>query len=147
MSQWDKIGRRHDSDKPAVATSRKPRLWLILLLCIAVSAVVSFVAFKNLVGRVPTELIGKWSVTDGRMRGATLEFLRNGTALAIETRNGRQEVTKSAVEVSDNIIYLTSVDDTGRYETVKQTILSLVDDELVIRDEDKNVFRMKRLEK
>src|SRR5262245_36776228 len=62
------------------AAQRSP-LWLVLLLCLAGSSVVSFIVFKLLiVPSMPPELMGTWEVTGGPLRGATLDFRQDGTA-------------------------------------------------------------------
>jgi uncharacterized protein (TIGR03066 family) len=121
------------------------RVWPLLLVCLVASGAITFVIFKFFVFDVPNELIGTWQVTDGGLRGATLEFRPDGTATAILTRQGKKEATHSSVKVVGKTIYLTDRDERGKQETVTQTILSLEEDKLVIRDEDGNVYRMKRL--
>lgn len=130
---------------------RKRRLGLFLLACLLGSAAVSFVAFKYiapsiLAPSIPSELVGTWRVEEGNLKGATLEFSWYGTAVATEHKKGKTEITNSAVKVEGRKIFLTSKDaDTGKEDTVTQTIARLTEDELVIRDEDQNVYRMIRV--
>src|SRR5947209_4217818 len=114
------------------------RLGLVLLLCLVASSVVSFLVFKYLiVGGIPRELVGTWQVTQGPLRGATLEFRADGTAAAVMNRRGKKETTNSSVEVKGKTVLLTTKDETtGKEDTVTQTIVTLIDDELVLRDED-----------
>jgi uncharacterized protein (TIGR03066 family) len=123
------------------------RVWLFLLLCLAGSAVVSFVVFKSiLVPPVPSELVGTWKVTEGKLKGATLEFRPDGKSVATLVNRGKAEVTYSMARVEGKKMFLTSRDDmTGKEETVTQTIVELTADELVIRDEDQVTYHLKRV--
>lgn len=119
----------------------------MLLLCLVASTALSYVVFKYVAVSIPRELVGAWRVTDGGLRGATLEFRSDGTAIAIREEKGEKELTHFSAKVEGKTIFLTNRDErTGKEETVKQTILQLQENELVIRDEDKNVFRMRRVQ-
>jgi uncharacterized protein (TIGR03066 family) len=146
-------GDRDSAAPPAQAqpARSKARLWVILLVCLVGSAVVSFVAFKYVVprllgGSVPRELVGTWQVMEGDLQGATLEITWYGAATAVRKKQGKMETTNSRAKVVGKVLLLTTTDaTTGAEDTVTQTILQLTEDELVIRDEDRNVYRMKRV--
>jgi hypothetical protein len=124
----------------------RSRLWLFLLVCLVGATLASFVIFKYIAPTIPHELIGTWQVAEGPIKGATLEFRWYGTAIGtLIDKQGKKEVTDSSVKVSEKTIYMTSVDATGKQETVVQTILKLTKDELIIRDEDRNTFVMTRV--
>jgi uncharacterized protein (TIGR03066 family) len=127
--------------------AQRSPLWLVLLLCLAGSSVASFVVFKCLiVPAVPPELVGTWEVTAGPLRGATLEFRQDGTAVAIMYKQGKQATTHSTAKVEGKTLSLTTKDETSsKEETVTQTIFELTADELVLRDEDLVTYHMKRL--
>jgi uncharacterized protein (TIGR03066 family) len=127
--------------------ARHRRLWFFLLLCLAGSSVVSFVVFRYIAPTVPHELIGTWQVTEGPLKGATLEFRWYGTAIATHTdKQGKVEITDSKVKVEGKTIFLTSDNSvTGIPDTVTQTILKLTKDELVIRDADRKTYAMTRV--
>jgi uncharacterized protein (TIGR03066 family) len=149
----DGEGDRDSAAPPGQAepTRSKSRLWLILLVCLLGSSVVSFVAFKYVVPRIlgtdiPRELVGTWQVMEGDLQGATLEFTWYGAATAIRDKHGKKEITTSKAKVVGKVLLLTSKDAaTGLEDTVTQSILQLTEDELVIRDEDRKVYRMKRI--
>jgi uncharacterized protein (TIGR03066 family) len=130
--------------KPAAPRSR---LWLVLLLCLAGSGVVSFVVFKwLLVPGMPSELLGTWEVTRGTLQGSTLEFRQDGTAIAIMYKQGKKATTHSTARVEGKTLFLTTRDDApGKVDTVTQTIVELTADELVLRDEDLVTYPMKRV--
>ena len=137
---------------PAPQDAAKPirgygRTWLILLACLLGSLGVSFVVFKFFIlASVPSELVGAWQVIDGPLRGATLEFRQDGAVVATVTKMGKKEITNSSAKVDGQKLYLTTKDsETGKEDTVLQTILNLTEDELVLRDEDKRTYRMKRV--
>jgi uncharacterized protein (TIGR03066 family) len=132
---------------PQAKPTGKRRLWLFLLLCLVGSSLVSFVVFKYVAPTIPHELIGTWEVTQGPLKGATLEFRWYGTAIATSPeKQGKKEIPDSSVKVEGKTIYLTSADGvTGKKETVAQTILKLTKDELVIRDEEQKIYAMTRI--
>jgi uncharacterized protein (TIGR03066 family) len=133
------------SDTPS--DPRKRRVWLVALICLVGATVASFFVFKYLLlPGIPPELVGTWQVTDGPLRGATLEFRRNGTAVAVMYKEGKKETTNQSVRVEGTTMVLTGQDDpSGKNDIVTQTIVRLTDDELVIRDADRNTYRMKRI--
>ena len=135
---------RAGAGKP-IAGAGKRRGWLFLLLCLVGSTVVSFVVFKYVAPSIPQELVGTWEVTEGPLKAATLEFRWYGTLIA--TSNGKDhEKTTQTVKVVGNVILMSSKDaSTGKDDTVAQTILKLTEDELVIRDEDRRTYHLKRV--
>jgi uncharacterized protein (TIGR03066 family) len=129
--------------------ARKWRLWSFLLLCLVGSGIVSFVIFKYIAPTIPHELIGTWEVTQGPLKGATLEFRWYGSAIATSSdKEGKKEITDSSVKVVGNkILQTTKHAITGKEDTVSQTILQLTENELVLRDEDRNTYAMTRVRK
>jgi hypothetical protein len=120
-------------------------LWLGLLLCLVGSGVASYLVFKYIiVPSVPTEMVGTWQVTEGPLQGATLELHLDGTAIAVRHERGQQVTTRSLAEVKGKRLFLTTRE-AGTEETVIQRILKVTPDELVIRDEDKVTYKMKRI--
>src|SRR5262249_55094297 len=107
--------------------------------------VASYLVFKYIiVPSVPTELVGTWQVTEGPLQGATLELHQEGTAIATRHERGKLVTTRSSVEVRGKRMFLTTRDGDTE-ETVVQGILQVTPDELVIRDEDKVTYKMKRI--
>jgi uncharacterized protein (TIGR03066 family) len=136
--------------QPVASTSpaRPGRRWRILglmLLLLVGSTVVSFVVFRYVAPRVPPELVGTWRVVDGDMKGATLEFRWYGTGYATKVKQGKIETAESSVRVRGKRIYMTYQGQRPHEEdTVIQTILTLTDDELVIRDQDEITYHLVR---
>jgi len=138
----------HPAAPPAVVEPTRPKLHLglLLLLCLVGSAAVSFVVFTYFIVSIPRELVGNWEVTAGTLRGATLEFHRDGTAIATRDARGQKVVTNSSARVEGQTMFLTTRDEkTGKEETVTQTIVELTADELVLRDEDQITYHMRRV--
>jgi uncharacterized protein (TIGR03066 family) len=130
----------------AAPPPRGRRLWLILLLCLVGSTAASFVVFKYVLVKIPPELVGTWQVTAGPLRGWTLEFRRDGTAIATRYERGQKIVTDYSAKVEGKSMWLTTRDEkTGKDDTVTQTIVELTAEELVIRDEDQITYHMKRV--
>jgi uncharacterized protein (TIGR03066 family) len=124
---------------------RRWRMLGLMLLLLVGSTVVSFVVFRYIAPRVPPELVGTWRVVDGDMKGATLEFRWYGTGYATMVKQGKQETAESSVRVRGKRIYMTYQGPRPNDEdTVIQTILTLTDDELVIRDQDEITYRLVR---
>jgi hypothetical protein len=154
-----RIQRRHCQDEvpllnppapPAAvpAPKQKRRWWLglFLLLCLVGSATLSYLVFSHVGESVPRELAGIWQVTEGPLQGATLEFRRDGTVVASKSERGTRSISKSSARVDGKKIFLTSRDDlSGQEDTVVQVIVRLTEDELIIRDMDKHIYRMKRV--
>src|SRR5258708_20570606 len=95
---------------------------------------------------IPPELVGTWQVMDGPMQGATLEFSWHGSARAVLYKEGKKQITNSSAELKGKVLFLTTRDAaTGKDEVLTQTVLQMTQDELVFRDEDHQVYRMKRV--
>jgi uncharacterized protein (TIGR03066 family) len=141
---------RVETQQPAAPAApakskRKVRMLWVMLLLLAGSTAVSFVVFRYVAPRVPRELVGTWQVVDGDMKGATLDFRWYGTGYATMVKDGRKENAESSVRVRGKRIYMTYQGKMPREgETVIQTILTLTDDELVIRDQDEITYHLVR---
>ena len=132
----------------SLAAPPKPnwRLLGFLLLFLATGFVLSFLLFRYVLARVPRELVGTWQVSEGNLKGATLEFRWYGTGVATRYKNGKKEATDSSVRVRGKRIYMTSPNPvTGEEDTVIQTVVQLTDDELVIRDQDDVTYHLIRI--
>jgi uncharacterized protein (TIGR03066 family) len=130
----------------AVSSWRGTRLVLILVLCLAGSTAASFVVFKYLIAKVPSDLVGAWEVKEGPLKGWSLEFRRDGTAVATRFERGQKIVTDHTAKVEGHTLWLTTKDEkTGKEDTVTQTIVELSADELVIRDEEQKTYQLKRV--
>jgi uncharacterized protein (TIGR03066 family) len=117
-----------------------------LLACLVGAAVVSFIVFRYIAPRIPRDLVGTWKVVQGDLKGATLEFHWDGTAYASQYKGGKKETLESSVRVEDKQILMTYKNPAnGKEETFVQTIVKLTDDELVIRDQDRNTYRLVRV--
>ena len=61
-------------------------------------------------------------------------------------KQGKKEVAESSVRVRGKLIFMTyKAAGSGQEDTVIQTILSLTEDELVIRDQDQTTYKMIRI--
>jgi uncharacterized protein (TIGR03066 family) len=134
----------------AVKPSKRKRpsllLFLFLAVCLVGSSIASYFYFTNVAVSIPRELAGTWQVNDGPFKGSTLDFRLDGTAIATHHERGQKLTQQQSVKVEGNKIILTGKDEfTGKADTVIQTIVKLTDDELVIRDEDRRVYRMVRV--
>jgi uncharacterized protein (TIGR03066 family) len=133
------------SAPPATGSRRLRMLGLMFLLLIG-STAVSFVVFRYVAPRVPRDLVGTWQVVDGDMKGATLDFRWYGTGYATMVKQGKKETAESSVRVRGKRIYMTYPGNLPKEDdTVIQTILTLTDDELVIRDQDEVTYHLVRI--
>jgi uncharacterized protein (TIGR03066 family) len=97
--------------------------------------------------RVPSELVGKWVVTEGPQEGATFDFYRSGSMVGRVNAGGNEAVVNARIRVEDNKIYSTTTNPhTGRDETMILTIRTLTARELVVEDQQGKVLRMERAE-
>ncbi len=121
--------------------------WVLPLLCVAAAAVATFFLFNNvLLTRLPRAMLGKWVVTEGEMKGAVLEFFRDGTMFAAVDMKGKAGLIKARVAVDGDTLQSTTVNPlTRREETDIQTIVTLTDTHFAIEDRKGNVIRMERL--
>lgn len=125
---------------------RNWRLLGYLLLLLVGATAASYVVFRYVLPSVPRELVGTWQVTDGALQGATLEFRWYGTGYATMVKQGKKETAESSVRVRGKRIFMTyKGGPAGLEETVIQTIVSLADDELVIRDQDRVTYHLIRI--
>jgi len=133
----------------ARVNKRKRPAWLLFLflaVCLVGSSVTSYFYFTHVGISIPRELAGTWQVNDGPFKGSTLDFRLDGTAIATHYERGQKLTQQQAVKVEGNKIILTGKDElTGKDDTVIQTIVKLTEDELVIRDEDRRIYRMVRV--
>jgi uncharacterized protein (TIGR03066 family) len=95
--------------------------------------------------RVPSELVGKWVVTEGPQEGATFDFHRNGTMVGRVNAGGREAIINAQVRVEDKKIYSTTKNpQTGQEDTRVLVIRTLTARELVVEDEQGQVLKMER---
>ena len=141
-------GQHHGPAPTAENPPRRSRrsLWLIALLCLVGSFAVVFVVTRMLVATTPQELVGTWKVQQGPLKGATMQFRQNGTAVLSKGVPGDED--NYTVKVENKKIFLSGKDArTGKNDTFVQTIVSVNAEELVIRDEDRVTYRMVRVSK
>jgi uncharacterized protein (TIGR03066 family) len=86
--------------------------------------------------RVPSELVGKWVVTDGPDEGGTVDFYRNGTMVAKVNNGGFEGIIEAKICVEGKKIHVTTRHrQTGEEGTRVQTIKVLDATRLVLEDE------------
>jgi hypothetical protein len=69
-----------------------------------------------------------------------------GTAVSTAYKQGKLDTINYTVTVEDKKIHLTTTDArTGKEVRTIQTIVTLTENELALRDEDQNVYRMIRV--
>ncbi len=138
------------NDKPdQKPTARSRRLLWVLLGCLIVSGIGSFVLFKFVLSAgLPNELLGTWQIIEGNEKGPTVEIRWNGTAVTTMHDRGKKASIESTVRMEKDKPYLTTRNAVNsKDETVTQMILKLTHDEIVLRDHaDKAVYRMIRIE-
>jgi uncharacterized protein (TIGR03066 family) len=131
---------------PRAAVAGSGKRWLVLALAVAFSAggVWAFCEFV-VWNRLPSELVGKWVVTDGPQEGATFDFFRNGTMVGKIDVQGREGIIDASVRVEGNKLYSTTTHpQSGRADTRVQTIRTLTATALVVEDDRGQVMKMER---
>lgn len=121
---------------------------LILFLALIVAGVGAWVFFEFVVwGNVPSELVGKWVVTEGPDEGGTIDFYRKGKMVAHVNLEGKLGIIEAKIKVEDKKIIATLTNKfTGEEGTRVQTIKILDAKRLVLEDERGNLIKLKRAE-
>jgi hypothetical protein len=113
----------------------------MLLAGVATWALFEYVIWNS----VPSELLGKWIVTEGPDEGGTIDFYRGGTMVAHVNLDGKLGIIEAKVRVDDGKIFATLRNElTGEMGTRVQTIKHLDKWRLVLEDERGNTIRLKR---
>jgi hypothetical protein len=133
------------------------RSWSLVLLCIMLTAGVSYAVFHFFVlSRIPYQLVGTWVVLevkskgvanpDESLKGGRLEFRRDGTMIGTVNMDHKEGTIKATVEHEGATLRITSVNPlTGQAVTDVQTIRTLEGDRFVIEDRNGTVLTMERL--
>jgi uncharacterized protein (TIGR03066 family) len=118
-----------------------------VLLIIALASGASFALFDLVLpARLPQALLGSWRVVEGEMRGATLEFRRDGTMRGTFVQGDKEGTIDATVEVEGKTLRTTTINPfTKRPETGAQTIIGLTDTELVTEEPRGSRIRMERV--
>jgi len=113
---------------------------------VVVCAVATWLVFEFVVwNKLPSDLVGKWVVEGGLQDGATFDFYRNGTMRGRVNAGGMEALVKATVRVEGAILYSTTVNPrTKMAETREQTIETLTNDTLVLKDEQGSRLRLAR---
>jgi hypothetical protein len=136
--------RRHQLRKSG--PQRSARSLLIAVLCALVAFGGTWAFFEFVVwNTVPTELLGKWVVTEGPQEGATFDFFRGGTMVGKVNAGGNEAVVNARIRVEDRKIFSTTVNpNTGRDDTRVLIVRRLSATDLVIEDAESGVLKMER---
>src|SRR5262245_8286611 len=121
--------------------------WLVGLVCIALVAGVSFVAFELLLpGKIPPELVGEWRVVGGQMDGTIFEFQRNGAMIGRKSLGDKEGLIEGTAEVTGKSLRTTTTNPfTKRPDTGIQTIVTLTETEFVTEDKNGTRITMTRV--
>lgn len=126
-----------------------PRLRHVLLVgVLAATAVGTWAILEYVIwARLPANLIGKWVVQGGEQDGATVDFFRDGTMLGRFNDRGKERLVKARVRVDGTKLRTTTTNPyTETDETRTQTIQSLTEHSLILKDEAGKELRMSRAE-
>jgi hypothetical protein len=132
---------------PQVAVKRSWKRPLLLALTVLLAFGATW-AFCELVlwSKVPSELVGKWVVTEGPQVGATFDFYRSGTMVGRVNDAGNEAIVNASIRVEDKKIYSTTRNpQTGRDDTMVLTIRTLGPNALVV-DGQGQILIMERAE-
>src|SRR5208337_4948110 len=101
--------RQGNNPAPSPQTSAGPvpargslmrRLVLGSVLLLAAAGTWAFFEFV-VWNKVPSELVGKWVVTNGPDEGGTIDFYRNGTMVATVNQGGYQGIINATIRVEN----------------------------------------------
>lgn len=139
-----RVGSTQAAPAPARPVSR--RKWLLLTLVALLAGVGAWAVFERVVwARVPSELVGKWVVTEGLQEGATFDFYGNGTLVGKVNAGGKEAIVNARVRVEEKKIYSTTRNpNTDQDDTTVLIIRTLTARELVVEDKQGQLMKMER---
>jgi uncharacterized protein (TIGR03066 family) len=131
---------------PAASARSSAMRWAVLAIGLFLAAGATWAFFEYVVwATTPSELVGKWVVTEGPDQGGTVDFYRNGTMVAKVNHQGREGIIEARIRVEDKKLYVTTThQQTGAVGTRVQTIKLLDDSRLVLEDERGMSVKMAR---
>jgi uncharacterized protein (TIGR03066 family) len=95
---------------------------------------------------LPKELLGKWVVVDGPMKGAAFEFFPNGKMIAKLNVNGNLAIIDATIHVENKkLLSTTKNPKTGKEDTRVLLIRTLTAREFVVEDDQGSLVKMRRL--
>jgi uncharacterized protein (TIGR03066 family) len=146
-------GNRHATPgaKPAAALPVKPpggnaKRWVLLGLAMLLAFGSTWAFLEKFVwATTPSELVGKWVVTEGADEGGTVDFYSNGDMIATVNKQEMAFIIKAKIRVEDKKLYVTTKHETtGKLGLRVQTIKVLSGNYLVLEDERGKSVKMKR---
>jgi len=137
---------QHEKRTPPPQPGIFRRSYLIMAVGMLAAGVGTWALFEYVIWNpVPSELLGKWIVTEGPNEGGTIDFYRGGTMVAQVNHNEMLEIIEAKVRVEDGKIIATLRNKfTGEIGTRVQTIKQLDRWRLVLEDERGNRIHLKR---
>ncbi len=141
---------------PRPAAGRRLAPWARALLWLALSAGATFAAFELLSPtRLPPALRGTWVVVEGDLKGASLEFFRDGTLIgkvkkdgerrAVEEKPREEILLRGQVRLHEDTLHVTTEGPgPGGQSVAEQRILDLTESQLVLEDEAGELLILRR---
>jgi len=155
MKQSIKAKKNHVPPKPAPQLPQPPSRFspmrfgiLVLVMLVtggATWAVMEYVVWNNL----PSELVGKWEVTQGppEFEEAVFDFYRSGKMVGHLNDRGNLRVMNGEVRVEEKKFTITTRrPSTGEEHVTVQTIRTLNDSQFVLVDDKGRSLKMKRIQ-
>ena len=143
----NKQTRKSSPSAPPTASAGTSNLrWMAIGFGVLITAGATWAFFEYYVwATTPSELVGKWVVTEGPDKGGTVDFYRNGTMVAKVNNKGMEGIIEAKIRVEDNKIHVTTRhQQTGELGTRVQTIKVLDAHRLVLQDERGMTIKMER---
>jgi hypothetical protein len=138
--------KRAPNPRTPVRQRRTLRGTLIVVLCALLVGGATWALFEFVIwNTTPTELVGKWVVTEGPQEGATFDFYRGGRMVGVVNVGGKEGIVEARIRVEDNKIFSTTRNpNTGRDDTRVLVIRRLSATDLVLEDEQSGLLKMER---
>jgi uncharacterized protein (TIGR03066 family) len=138
--------RAEQTPLPAKTAGGNARRWVFLGLALVLAAGATWAFFEYVVwATTPSELVGKWVVTEGPDEGGTVDFYRNGTMVAKVNNRGYEGIIEAKIRVEDKKIHVTTRHQkTGELGTRVQTIKVLDGTRLILEDERGKSVKLER---
>src|SRR5437870_2000491 len=94
---------------PAPVGRTSPMRWVMIGLVLLLTTGATWAIFEHFVwATTPSQLVGKWVVTEGPDEGGTVDFYRNGTMIAKVNNQGFEGIIEAKIRVEDNKIHVTT---------------------------------------
>ncbi len=128
--------------------TRRSIRWVVVIGAFVAALVGTFFLVKFLAPRpIPPELVGRWRIVSGGMKGTVVEFGADGVFRTMVEDNGEKRSIEARVQCRGNQLRYVYIDrETGEEQIKTQSIEVLDSKTLIVRDETAFKAKLVRVE-